>query len=268
MASRQSRLHPVIATAVALNLFVLVLAWVWARSDTAALGRLLIEDGLVEWMQFLAFAVIAMVLAFVGMERWRRTKKLSLDLVGIAGLSLLVAVAAFEEISWFQRVIGVSTPEFFEKHNRQGETNLHKLALGSASQHKTVLLKLIFIAGLLHNLVLPLLARSRPVIREKIEALGMYLPPLHAALMYLLLVLLSHLLIDHPRKGELGEMFGAVHYLATVITAYLFGVGYGKPPVFEHEPDRRRLARLAVPAMGFLLLVSWLLGAMSLRVVG
>lgn len=266
MATSKWYVHPVIATAIGINAAVLALAVAWS-GDPAPLGRLLIEDGLVEWMQFLSFAVIAVLLAFVAVQRVRRTGRIGLDVIGMAGLSLLVALAAGEEISWFQRVLGVDSPDFFRQHNRQSETNLHNLALGGASLHKMVLLKLIFIAGITHNLVLPLLARSRPGIRRWVESLGMYLPPLPAALAYLLLVLLSHLLIVHPRQGELGEMFGAVHYLATVFTAYMVGVGYDSPKVIENEADGRRLSTLFALAMGFLIFVSWLLAAMSQRVV-
>ena len=35
-----------------------------------------------------------------------------------------------EEISWGQRIIGFSTPEFFKLHNLQGEANLHNLITG------------------------------------------------------------------------------------------------------------------------------------------
>ena len=96
---------------------------------------------------------------------------IGLEVLGLAGLSLLVGLAACEEISWFQRVLGVESSEFFRQHNRQAETNLHNLALGDASLHKTVLLKLIFITGITHNLVLPLLARSRPAIGRFIESI-------------------------------------------------------------------------------------------------
>jgi len=46
----------------------------------------------------------------------------------------LLAGAAFytfmEEISWGQRLLGVSTPAFFEQYNIQGETNIHNLFTG------------------------------------------------------------------------------------------------------------------------------------------
>jgi hypothetical protein len=264
VATSNWNVHPVIATAVGINVAMLALAFAWAGADPAPLSRILEEDRIVEWMQFLCFAAIAMLLGFVAVQRALRGPRLSLEVIGLAGLSALVALAALEEISWFQRVLAVETPDFFRQHNRQSETNLHNLALGSASVHKTVLLKLIFIVGITHNLVLPLLARSRPAIRRFVESLGLYLPPLSASLAYLLLVLLSHLLIAHPRQGELGEMFGAVHYLATVFTAYFVGVGYDRPTLIENQVDSRRMSALFAMFLGFLLFVAWLLGATGL----
>lgn len=260
MVNRNWFTHPAIATGIAVNVFVLGLAIAWSGPDPKQLWRLLGEDGIVEWMQFLCFTVIAGLLAFVTLERSRQGSA-RLEILALGGLTALVALAAIEEISWFQRVLGVQSPEFFVQNNRQAETNLHNLAVGSGSLHKNVLLKLIFIAGITHNLILPLLARTRPGIQAFVERFGLYLPPLAASIPYLVLVALSHLLIEHPRKGELGEMFGAVHYLATVFGAYFVGVAYKRPPLFENARDGRRLSVLFAMALSFLLLVSWLLSA-------
>lgn len=261
MTTRTWSIHPAYYAAIAINAAVLALAWAWSGPDPAPLWSLLAEDRLVEWMQFLCFAVISVILGFVAVERARSAAPSTLEVLGLAGLSLLVALAALEEISWFQRVLGVESSEFFRQNNRQAETNLHNLALGSGSLHKTVLLKLIFFTGMLHNLVLPLLARSRPAIRRFVESIGLYLPPLPVALVYLVLVILSHVLIDHPRKGELGEMFGAVHYLATVFAAYMVGIGYGRPRVFDNDADCRRMVVIFQAFMVFLVLIAWLLAA-------
>ena len=43
------------------------------------------------------------------------------------GLALLCLLAAGEEISWGQRLLGLETGEAFRKLNYQGETNLHNL---------------------------------------------------------------------------------------------------------------------------------------------
>ncbi|MEH6435502.1 hypothetical protein [Massilia sp. DD77] len=246
-------------------MFVLGLAVAWSGPDPKQLWRLLGEDGIVEWMQFLCFTVIAGLLAFVTIERARQPKgepnRGRLEILALAGLSLLVALAAVEEISWFQRVLQVQSPDFFLQNNRQAETNLHNLAVGSGSLHKNVILKLIVITGLIHNLVLPLLARSRPGVKTLVERFGLYLPPLSASIPYLVLVILSHLLIDHPRKGELGEMFGAVHYLATVFGAYFVGVAYQRTPLFAGAVEGRRVSTLFAMLLLFLLLVSWVLSA-------
>lgn len=252
--------HPVILTAIAINT-ALFLASLWAlHTESSTLVQFVREDGLIEWLQFLAFVALAGLLGFVACETVRKERRLGLAAAGIAGLSALVALAALEEVSWFQRVAGIDTPEFFGKHNRQGETNLHNLAIGDVNLNKLVLVKLIFVAGVTHNLILPLLARRFGRVRERVEALGLYLPPLSAALIYLGLVALSQLLLDHPRRGELSEAFGAMHYLSTAFLAYVLGVGYGRPAVLDDAGDRSRAGRLFALFMLFLVLVAWLLG--------
>jgi len=252
---------PVLVTGIIINIFVLLLAVNGSKSP-AELQRLLVEDGIVEWMQFLTFAMTAGLLVYAGIERWQRERKIGLQVLALLGLGAVVAAAAMEEISWFQRILQVQSPDFFVQNNRQGETNLHNLALGNTgSIHKTIMLKMILLVGLVHNLVLPLIARSRPGVRAFVEKFGLYLPPLPASIVYLVLVILSHLLIDHPRKGELGEMFGAVHYMGTVFVAYFLGIGYGQAKVFENPADSGRVAKLFSALMLFLLLTAWLLSA-------
>jgi hypothetical protein len=254
-------IHPVIVAAIIINVAILALAVGWS-GDKARMFKLLHEDGIVEWMQFLSFTVIAVMLGYVAIERAAR-QGFSLAVLGIAGVSLVVALAALEEISWFQRVLNMASPEFFLENNRQAETNLHNLALGKASFHKTIILKLILVIGLLHNIVLPILARTRPGIRRFVESIGLYLPPLTASIIYILLVALSHLMIDHPRKGELGELFGATHYLATAFAAYVIGVGYDSPAMIENKNDGRKVAVMFILVMVFLLFMAWMLTSVN-----
>lgn len=260
MLNRKWYSHPVLLTGIAINVFVLLLA-VSVKGSGEQLARLLTEDGIVEWMQFLTFAMTAGLLVFAGAERWKRSG-IDLATLGMLGLGFVVAAAAMEEISWFQRILNVQSSEFFMQNNRQGETNLHNLAIGSSgSIHKTIMLKMILLVGLTHNVVLPLLARSRPAIRSFVEKFGGYLPPLPVSLVYLALVALSHVLIEHPRKGELGEMFGAVHYMSTVFAAYFLGFGYTQPAVFQQPVETRLVDKLFSGLMAFLLLTAWLLSA-------
>lgn len=250
--------HPVIITASVINAFCLLLALAWSN-NAHEMSRLLVEDGIVEWSQFLAFSITSGLLGYVAIDRWK-TDGLRLEVLVLGGLTALVALAALEEISWFQRILQIQSPDFFLQNNRQAETNLHNLGFGKESLHKAVLLKIIVIAGLIHNLFLPLLAIKRPQIRAFVERFGLYLPPLAASVPYLILVILSHLLVDHPRKGELGETFGAVHYMATVFGAYFVGVAYGRKPLFEGVPARRVSTLFAI-LMLYVLMMGWMLSA-------
>jgi hypothetical protein len=260
MTSTKWYVHPVVATGIAINVFILGLAVLWSH-DNAASWRLLVEDGIVEWMQFLCFALLSGLLGFLAVEQWQREPKINLQFLAFAGLCALVGLAALEEVSWFQRVLHIVPPEFFAQNNRQGETNLHNLAMGKSSLHKAVLLKVIAVVGLTHNVILPLLARKKVAVRTFVEKFGLYLPPLSASLIYIVLVALSHVLIDHPRKGELGELFGAMHYLVTVVAAYFFGVNYGKKPVFGESRDSRNISTLFCMILVFILLCGWMLSA-------
>ncbi len=69
------------------------------------------------------------------------------------------------------------------------------------------------------------------------------------------------MLIDHPRKGELGETFGAIHYLATAFAAYFTGLQYTGPTVVANPAEGRRLSTLFCMFMVFLVLMAWILGA-------
>lgn len=262
MSPKTSYLHPVIATAIGVNLLIL-LAAVGVAGRPEMIWQMLGEDGIVEWLQFLCFSVTSALLLYVAVQRRHRADTTAFELLVLFGLAGLVALAALEEISWFQRILHIESPEYFARNNRQAETNLHNLALGSASLHKTILLKLIFIAGITHNLILPLLARSKPGIKRWVESIGLYLPPLKASVPYLVLLALSHIVIDHERKGELGEVFGAVHYLATVFGAYFIGLEHGKRPLFGDVDARRGVSALFAMLIGLLVLVAWLLSAGS-----
>src|SRR5690606_40160826 len=109
--------------------------------------------------------------AFIAIERWKKQPRLSLDILVLVGLSGLVALAALEEVSWFQRVMGFASPEFFQTNNRQLETNLHNMVVGGVNLHKDILVKVIFIVGSTHSVTLQLVARAKPAVTQCVDAL-------------------------------------------------------------------------------------------------
>ena len=251
----------VLVTAVLANIALLALGLLAYHTGSPWFEQFVREDGMVEWLQFLGFVALSGVLAQVAVHHYQQAGRVTLAVIGIAGFSAVVALAALEEVSWFQRVIGMQSPEFFTANNRQGETNLHNLAMGEKSLNKLILVKLIFLIGITHNLILPLLARWRPAIRARVDSLGLYLPSIGMSAVYLVLVAASQLLFEHPRKGEFGEAFGAIHYLATAFSAYVLGRGYTGPAMLGDAGDRRRVSALFSMVIVFIVFVAFLLGA-------
>src|SRR5688500_9926839 len=102
---------------------LLVLAPVAAVVHVAApslLERVAQEDGPIEYLQ--ALAMLGGAILFFAVARRRRGRDAWALLFGV-GLLLV----AGEEISWGQRLFGISTPEGLESRNVQGEFNLHNV---------------------------------------------------------------------------------------------------------------------------------------------
>lgn len=109
------------------------------------------EDGPIEFASFAGF-VVASGLAFGAARRLRGDRRAALAAMA---LGVVLFVAAGEEISWGQRLLGLETPELLVDGNQQDELNLHNL---DALQDKAVVAQLaIALAGAL----LPRLVRRR-----------------------------------------------------------------------------------------------------------
>lgn len=111
--------------------------------------------------------------------------------------------ATLEEISWGQRIAGFRSPEFFRKHARQGETNVHNVL-----ERLTKLTTKDYAAAafLLYGVCLPIaVSRSRRV-KAFVERVSLKMPPLFLIPGFALAALLP---LDRPtgREEELGELF-------------------------------------------------------------
>jgi hypothetical protein len=109
--------------------------------DPGLFRKLAAEDGVVEWTSALLPLLASLVFARAARMVWRaqgRGGAYWFSLVAACGLSAVLFLMAMEEISWFQRVFDVPTPDLFAG-NSQNETNLHNFAsnpIGTA--HKLV----------------------------------------------------------------------------------------------------------------------------------
>ena len=83
------------------------------------------EDSIVENIQFLAYLSSSLLALFAGIRYLRKGYSMAgFALLLWAGLLLLVSL---EEISWGQRILGISTFEWVSRHSAQNELTVHNL---------------------------------------------------------------------------------------------------------------------------------------------
>ena len=174
-------------------------------ADRRTYLALLREDGPVEWATA-ACDALAAVLAF-GLARRSAQQRRFYVLLGV-----FCAFLAFEEISWGQRVFGITSPDFFQHHSDQREINVHNVV-----QQWTGLRSKLFggVALFAYGVVLPLIARGARV-QRRIDRLGIVAPP--PALIGGF-VLGSMLMFDRPTtyEEEIAELvFGLCFCLLTL----------------------------------------------------
>jgi hypothetical protein len=204
---RRGRVLP--AVVIALLVLAPVLA-VLHVTEPGRLSQLTEEDGVVEYLQALLYAVTAGAFAVVA---WRSARH--------RAWAALFAVGAFfvagEEISWGQRILGIGTPASLERSNVQGEINLHNLegVHGSVRALGVALVLVVFVA-------LPIAHRLVPWARAILDRLAIPVMPLWAV--PLAAVALAYMAVPRALDGvvfaldEVGEL-----YLAAAATAYGLG---------------------------------------------
>lgn len=122
---------PSIRLATGASLLVAGAAALLLLVDPVLLSDLVREDRLVEWASALFAMIAAGFMAGAAWRRWRNREAVGVSwltlivLVGLGGTFLLLGL---EEVSWFQRVLDVESPDAFINRNAQQELNLHNFA--------------------------------------------------------------------------------------------------------------------------------------------
>ncbi len=131
------------------------------------------EDLIGEWTQVYFFLMVLLfsVRASISLPRYR---------FFFIVLALSCFYVAMEEISWGQRIFGWSSPDLFQKHNLQGETNLHNFVTGPFSTTiKNVMEYLLTVGLIVYGLLYPLALKLRWRPADRLDAKGLAAPPLY-----------------------------------------------------------------------------------------
>ncbi len=165
------------------------------------------EDGIVEWGTALFLLVAGLVLG---------RHMLSLNASGRRGAAVLMGfyallffLAAGEEISWGQRIVGWESGEFFQQHNKQVETNFHNLVVGDVHLTKTLFGPVLTFVILMYLVVLPLLYTRNARIAALADRFVVPVPWLrHGIIAIIASVVIA--LLDVNRKWEVYELVFAL----------------------------------------------------------
>ena len=95
------------------------LAWLYAATIPRQLPLLTGEDGILEWLTVALYATAGVVALRTAVLQRRPFDAL---------IGLFCLVVAGEEMSWGQRLIGFTPPEYFLEANAQQEFNLHNFS--------------------------------------------------------------------------------------------------------------------------------------------
>jgi hypothetical protein len=168
-------------------------------------GDAMQEDRGVEWATMLAFACAGVA----GLLRAVQQRRVFDGLVG-----LFLLFVAGEEMSWGQRLLGLTPPAYFLEHNAQQEMNLHNFANSLGGPRWPFV---IVLAG--YAIVLPLasyvVARRSPLVARMLERIGATPPP-RAAIPWFVVAIALFIWYPFRFTGEWTELLSGSAFVVSM----------------------------------------------------
>lgn len=205
---------------LALILGIVVYGLVLLHLDRDAFLVWIREDGLVEWLTFGELLIMS-AYSFIVARAFSRSEPGSPAKGVWLFMGCLFLFGALEEISWGQRVLGIESPEWFLKHNKQGEINVHNLLIYGVNINKLVFGKILAILLGVYLLAVPLLYRFKERFRDFIDRWRIPVAQNYQILLYLIVAILIQLHLSIAKKaGELQELSGCFFFLLILMHPY------------------------------------------------
>ena len=195
------------------------------------------EDLYGEWAQVYLFTATFLLAFRLSLVPWHYRSFFVL-------LTIACFYVAMEEISWGQRLLGFSSPEFFQSQNLQGETNLHNLLVGPyRTTLKTVIEYSIASALLVYGLLYPLAYAQNWRMAHWLEHKGVVVPPIYLWPFFCLSAFLELSILSF-NEAEVAEMLVGIG-LSLMSIHYLHALHSGPLPADEKAWSRQDARRLA-----------------------
>ena len=137
-------------------------------------SAMVIEGGFFQWMIFYTLLFASLMCFYrANILRPFRGKKFSIYLI-ISGFLFLAF--AMDEMSWFQQVLGIKTPAFFNEFNSRKEINFHHLIIYGFHINNLVFTLNIKIFATMYFLVMPFLYIKFASVKNFVNKFAIPLP--------------------------------------------------------------------------------------------
>ena len=209
----KQKLSTVEILTLALVLIILAAGFYFFYTDRPRFDWYVKEDQLVEWLT-VAGLLLGSMICFIRFFRLLRHRALWFLTVTFL-LGLLLFVAAGEEISWGQRLLGIKSSEYFKKNNAQGETNLHNLVVGGVKINKLIFSTLLSIMLAVYLILIPVLYNKRQAVKNFMDKSGVPIARVYQILSIVAVFIITGL-IKHEKSPELLECGAALVFFLII----------------------------------------------------
>jgi hypothetical protein len=181
-------------------------------ADKAAFLTWIREDGLAEWLTFVAAFAGFLYALWVRRGYGRTPANTAARRVWLV-LALVCLFVALEEISYGQRVFGIPTPDFLRPdgtqgkdnfYNKQGEITIHNLVIYGVNINKLVFGLILTILVLLYLFVVPVLYRASARFKRFVDRWGIPVAQNYHIAVYVLVAV--PVLLLTPRTDKVSEL--------------------------------------------------------------
>ena len=208
-----SRLSAVEKLILALVTIIIAIGYLLFYTNSAQFEWFIQEDGVAEWLT-VAGLLLGSIVCFYRLGKLMKTRSKWFLFVTF-GLGLFLFFAAGEEISWGQRIFGISTPEYFQQHNAQQETNLHNLVVDGVKLNKLIFSVILVSLLSIFLLIVPIVHQKNEPIRKFLDRSAIPVPQWYQVIGFVVVFTLTSL-IPHGKNAELLECGGALLFFLIV----------------------------------------------------